>query len=98
MNTRDIDDALNNSNASITSECKNRIDGINTRRGEGLPYREDAEPFTPKPYTSKILASRLPNGENKIDGHNGRRGEGLPYQEVSLKEYDIELTIFDKKM
>jgi len=91
VNTSKIDEILKKSNES-NSEGKNRIDGINAHRGEGLPYREDPiqSNFTPKPFTSKILAARHPDGENKIDGVNTKRGEGLPYQEIP-HDNNIEL-------
>jgi hypothetical protein len=100
MDTRTIGDTLKQSNKSTNSEGKNRIDGINTHRGEGLPYREDSiqSYFAPKPFTSKILAATHPDGENKIGGYNEHRGEGLPYQEIHVTDNNIELPrVYEKK-
>ena|SRR5579862_3541837 len=94
MNTRSINNLLNKSDTSTNSESKNRTDGTNTSRGEGLPYREDTtqSEFTPKPFISQVLAARHPEGANKTNGHNTDRGEGLPYQETLTTDNNIELS------
>lgn len=65
---------------------KTEIDGVNRRKGEGLPFTITSisheemmvppQDRTPKPYVSKLLASRHPKGDNnKIDEFNRRRGK-----------------------
>lgn len=72
---------------------ENRIDGVNMKRGEGLPYCE--MPFRPQPFTSEILASRHPEDGplNNIKGVNDQRGEGLPYDEIQVDDNDIDLAL-----
>lgn len=93
--SEEIIEAIKSQKKSTTPVAggKNRIDGVNMRRGEGLPYSEEPVRSQTQPFISHILASRHPVLNNNIDGVNKQRGEGLPYSDVQVVDNNIEIDL-----